>query len=211
MVSGSSRTRTESRIEARLSGIALEDRVSRRHVRIPQLGFISPTFSLTDLQVHRLSHNDGTGDDGNLFLLRRMKIGENGTVAFIARLAVGVGGVDVTNNMGIWVGTSDSDLRLLVRTSDIIDGNALIKLPRDLGMFDMNEKGIAWEGGFLGGPQALAVAAARVRRPSSSQAMSRKKRRKNSRRAATRITAQGLLENRMAQPSGTVAPAGTTF
>jgi hypothetical protein len=84
-----------------------------------------------------------------------MKIGENGLVAFIGTLAVGVGGVDVTNRMGIWVGTSDSDLHLLVRTGDLVNGSTLTSLPRGLGMFDMNERGVAWEGGFPGGSEAI--------------------------------------------------------
>ena len=91
------------------------------------------------------------GTTGTFSSFGDMKLGQNGLVAFIGTLAVGAGGVDVTNNMGIWVGTSDSDLHLLVRTSDIIDGSTLIKLPRNLGMFDMNEQGVVWEGGFPGG------------------------------------------------------------
>jgi hypothetical protein len=91
------------------------------------------------------------GTTGTFSSFGDMKIGANGTVAFIGTLAVGVGGVDVTNNMGIWVGTSDSDLHLLVRTSDVIDGSTLIRLPRVQGLFDMNEQGVVWEGGFPGG------------------------------------------------------------
>lgn len=95
------------------------------------------------------------GTTGTFSSFGDMKIGENGMVAFIGTLALGMGGVDVTNNMGIWFGTSDSDLHLLVRTGDVVDGSILISLPRGLGLFDMNERGVAWEGGFPGGSSAI--------------------------------------------------------
>ena len=102
-----------------------------------------------------LAGTTAPGTTGTFSTFGDMKIGENGTVAFIATLALGVGGVDVTNNMGIWFGRSDSDLHLVVRTGDIIDGSTLISLPRGLGMFDMNERGVAWEGGFSGRSSAI--------------------------------------------------------
>ena len=37
-------------------------------------------------------------------------MGDDGRVASIGTLTLGIGGVDVSNNMGIWVGTSDADL-----------------------------------------------------------------------------------------------------
>jgi len=103
-----------------------------------------------------LAGTTAPGTTGTFSAFGDMKIGENGTVAFMATLALGVGGVDGTNNMGIWSGTSDSDLHLLVRTSDIIDGSTLISLPVfQLQMFAMNERGVAWQGGFSGPSSAI--------------------------------------------------------
>jgi hypothetical protein len=58
--------------------------------------------------------------------------------------------MDTTNNMGIWVGTSDADLQLIVRTGDLIAGTPLLKLSLDLGRLDMSESGVAWIGDFPG-------------------------------------------------------------
>ena len=101
-----------------------------------------------------LAGTTAPGTTGTFSSFGDMRIGENGTVAFIATLALGVGGVDGTNNMGIWSGTSDSDLHLLVRTSDIIDGRTLISLPL-FQMLDMNERGVAWQGRFSGPSSAI--------------------------------------------------------
>jgi hypothetical protein len=100
-----------------------------------------------------LAGTTAPGTTGIFSAFGDMKIGENGTVAFMATLALGVGGVDGTNNMGIWSGTSDSDLHLLVRTSDIIDGSTLISLPMQI--FAMNERGVAWQGRFSGPSSAI--------------------------------------------------------
>jgi hypothetical protein len=73
-------------------------------------------------------------------------------------LAVGVGGVDFTNNMGIWIGTSDEDLQLVVRTGEIIDGKVLTRLPTDtsgLSQFDMNENAVVWIGTFRSTVRAI--------------------------------------------------------
>ena len=51
-----------------------------------------------------------------------MKLADDGTVAFIATLTNGVGGVDGTNGVGISSGTSGNDLRLVVRTGEVIEG-----------------------------------------------------------------------------------------
>jgi hypothetical protein len=79
----------------------------------------------------------------------------DGRVAFMARLTNGVGGVDSTNNMGIWVGTSVEDLQLVVRTGDVIGGNVLKSVPFQSGLisqqFGMNENGVLWIGGFQSG------------------------------------------------------------
>ena len=44
-------------------------------------------------------------------------------------MATGVGGVDSSNNIGIWVVTSQEDLRLMVRTGQVIGGKVLTDLP----------------------------------------------------------------------------------
>jgi len=77
-------------------------------------------------------------------------LGNNGRVAFIATLAVGAGGVDPSNNRGIWIGTSDEDLQLVVRTGDVIGGNVLTRLPIFLqgNQFEMNENDVLWVGSF---------------------------------------------------------------
>jgi hypothetical protein len=79
------------------------------------------------------------------------KLGIDGRVAFIATLTVGVGGVDSSNNKGIWIGSSDEDLQLVVRTGDVIDGKVLTNLPQfgvSGNQFDMNENGVLWVGSF---------------------------------------------------------------
>ena len=55
-----------------------------------------------------------------------LRMDEDGRVIFIGRLALGVGGVDTSNNVGIWVGQSEEDLQLVARTGQIIDGKTLI-------------------------------------------------------------------------------------
>jgi hypothetical protein len=77
-----------------------------------------------------------------------MKLGEDGRVAFIATLTPGVGGVDSTNSKGIWIGTSDRDLRLVVRTGDVVGGMVLTNLPSGFGQLDMNGSELAWIGTF---------------------------------------------------------------
>lgn len=84
------------------------------------------------------------------------KMSKDGTLAILARLTIGVGGVDTTNNMGIWVGTSEADLRLVVRTGAVIGGNTLVRFP---GQLDINEKSIAWIGNFSGGTSAVVLTA----------------------------------------------------
>jgi hypothetical protein len=77
------------------------------------------------------------------------KLGVDGRVAFIATLKLGVGGVDATNKIGIWVGTSDEDLQLVVRSGDVIGGKVLTRLPQfGANQFDTNENGVAWVGNF---------------------------------------------------------------
>ena len=67
------------------------------------------------------------GTTGTFASFGDMKMGKDGRVAFIGTLTLGVGGVDATNNVGIWVGTSDMDLHLLVRSGQIIAGKTLTR------------------------------------------------------------------------------------
>jgi hypothetical protein len=48
-------------------------------------------------------------------------------------LIFGVGGVDLFNNVGIWVGRSDEDLRLVVRSGEVIGGHVLTSLSTGFG------------------------------------------------------------------------------
>jgi hypothetical protein len=91
-----------------------------------------------------------------------MKLGEDGRVAFIATLTPGVGGVDTTNSKGIWVGTSDQDLQLVVRAGDVVGGKVLTNLPSGLGQLDMNSTALAWIGTFPS--RATAVVLSRIKR-----------------------------------------------
>jgi len=84
----------------------------------------------------------------------------DGAVAFVGTLAIGVGGVDASNNLGIWIGTSAEDLRLVVRTGEVIGGKVLASLPfREFGgqQFDMNENSVVWVGGFQSGAKAVVL------------------------------------------------------
>lgn len=79
------------------------------------------------------------------------ELGNDGRVAFVAKLATGIGGVDSSNNTGIWIGTSDEDLQLLVRTGEVIDGKVLTELPFGgvVGHpLDINENSLLWRGNF---------------------------------------------------------------
>ena len=68
-----------------------------------------------------------------------------------------MGGVDASNNRGIWIGTSDEDLHLVVRTGDVIGGNVLTRLPAvgQDNQFDMNQNEVLWVGSF--GPTTAIV------------------------------------------------------
>jgi len=95
------------------------------------------------------------GTTGTFASFGDIVLGVDGQVAFIATLTIGVGGVDTTNNAGIWVGRSEADLRLVVRTGDLIGGRALTSLPRQFGQFDIDQNGVAWVGGFPAGATAV--------------------------------------------------------
>ena len=83
-----------------------------------------------------------------------MKMGKDGRVAFIATLKQGVGGVDLSNNIGIWVGTSDTDLHLVARSGENIAGKTLTR-PLSLGPLEIKERPIVWLGRFSGNSTAI--------------------------------------------------------
>jgi hypothetical protein len=97
------------------------------------------------------------GTTGAFQSFDEIKLGIDGRVAFVATLEVGVGGVDASNNRGIWIGTSDEDLHLVVRTGDVIGGNVLTRLPAvgQDNQFDMNQNEVLWVGSF--GPTTAIV------------------------------------------------------
>ena len=88
------------------------------------------------------------------------ELGNDGRVVFVATLAIGVGGVDSSNNIGIWVGTSDQDLRLLVRTGEVIGGKVVRDLPfagsASGHPLQMNGNSVLWRGN-LGPAKAIVV------------------------------------------------------
>lgn len=88
------------------------------------------------------------GTSGTFASFGDVKLGNDGRVAFIGLLTVGVGGVDASNNMGIWVGRSEADLALVVRTGQVVGGRTLTRLPGGFGQLDMNEQALAWIGTF---------------------------------------------------------------
>lgn len=98
------------------------------------------------------------GTTGTFESFDDIELGNDGRIAFVASLAVGEGGVDFSNNVGIWVGTSEEDLHLIVRRGDVIGGKVLTGLPTSNNVgnqFDMNENGVVWIGSFQ--PSGTAV------------------------------------------------------
>jgi hypothetical protein len=97
-----------------------------------------------------LSGTAAPGTTGTFASFRDFQLLNNGRVAFIGILTPGVGGVNTSNNAGIWIGTSDEDLQLVVRTGDVIDGKVLTRLPQisQASQFDMNENSVLWVGNF---------------------------------------------------------------
>jgi hypothetical protein len=82
-------------------------------------------------------------------------MGNDGRVVFIATLTPGVGGVDLSNNIGIWAGTSETDLHLLARTGQVIAGKTLTR-PLSLGPLQINrERPIVWLGRFADNSTAI--------------------------------------------------------
>jgi hypothetical protein len=86
------------------------------------------------------------GTTGTFASFVDVQLGEDGRVAFIADLTPGVGGVDATNSRGIWVGTSATDLQLLVRTGQTVAGKLVHCLPEDssLHQLQLNRSGVLW-------------------------------------------------------------------
>jgi hypothetical protein len=98
-----------------------------------------------------LTGTNAPGTTGTFASLRDFQFLNDGRVALIATLTVGAGGVNATNNMGIWIGKSDEDLQLVVRTGDVIGGRVLTRLPQfsqGANQFDINENDVLWVGTF---------------------------------------------------------------
>jgi len=95
------------------------------------------------------------GTTGTFASFGDIKMGNDGTVAFIGTLTAGVGGVDLSNNIGIWVGTSETDLHLVSRSGQIIAGKTLTR-PLHLGQLQINsERPIVWLGRFANNSTAI--------------------------------------------------------
>jgi len=95
------------------------------------------------------------GTTGTFASFGKINIGNDGRVAFIATLTLGVGGVDLSNNIGIWVGTSETDLHLLARAGEVIAGKTLIR-PLSLGPPQINSaRPIVWLGRFADNSTAI--------------------------------------------------------
>ena len=98
-----------------------------------------------------LQGDPAPGTNGATFAaFNNMKMLDDGRMAFEATLTFGVGDTTPTNNSGIWVGTSEKDLRLVVRAGDIIDGTMVKCIPATPDRFDMSEKGVVWISGCSG-------------------------------------------------------------
>jgi hypothetical protein len=97
-----------------------------------------------------LSGTNAPGTAGTFASFRDFQFLNDGRVAFIATLTLGVGGVNTSNNTGLWIGSSDEDLQLIVRTGDIIDGKVLTRLPQvgPGNQLDMNQNSVLWVGTF---------------------------------------------------------------
>ena len=95
-----------------------------------------------------LAKTTAPGTTGTFASFRDFRLLNDGRVAFIASLTVGVGGVSVSNSLGIWIGTSDADLQLVARTGDVIDGKVLTNFPAVRNGLDVNENAVVWVGAF---------------------------------------------------------------
>lgn len=97
-----------------------------------------------------LSGTNAPGTTGTFDSFRDFQLLNDGRMAVIATLTVGVGGVNTSNNIGIWIGTSDEDLQLVARTGDVIGGRVLTRLPQfgQGNQFVINENSVVWVGTF---------------------------------------------------------------
>jgi hypothetical protein len=102
-----------------------------------------------------LEGTSAAGTTGTFASFGKIVMGNDGRVVFIATLTPGVGGVDLTNNIGIWVGTSETDLHLLARTGQVIAGKTLTRV-LSLGPAQINsERPIVWIGRFADNSTAI--------------------------------------------------------
>lgn len=94
--------------------------------------------------------SNAPGTTGTFASFRDFQLLNDGRVALIAILTPGVGGVNASNNTGIWIGTSDEDLQLVARTGDVIEGKVLTRIVQDsqANQLDINENDVLWVGNF---------------------------------------------------------------
>jgi hypothetical protein len=90
-----------------------------------------------------LEGNPAPGTTGTFAGFQNMKMLNDGRFAFLAQLTLGVGDVSVSNNMGIWAGTSSADLQLVAQTGDTV-GGSLACIPTGMDQVDLNERGVVW-------------------------------------------------------------------
>ena len=102
-----------------------------------------------------LAKTTAPGTTGTFAAFRDFRLLNDGRVAFVASLTVGIGDVNLSNNLGIWIGTSDQDLQLVARTGDVIDGKVLTNFPAVGNGLDVNENAVVWVGNF--GPARAVV------------------------------------------------------
>jgi len=102
-----------------------------------------------------LEGTTAAGTTGTFASFGDIKIGNDGQVTFIATLRPGVGGVDNSNNIGIWVGTSETDLHLVARSGQLIAGKTLTRA-LSLGPREINsQRPIVWLGRFADNSTAI--------------------------------------------------------
>ncbi|HEU4432001.1 MAG TPA: hypothetical protein VFR51_01310 [Pyrinomonadaceae bacterium] len=94
------------------------------------------------------------GTTGTFGTFGDLQIGKDGSVVFIATLTLGVGRVDASNNVGIWIGASEADLHLVARAGQNIGGKTLTR-PLGLAQLDMDQPSIVWLGRFAGNATAI--------------------------------------------------------
>lgn len=101
-----------------------------------------------------LQKTTAPGTTGTFETFGDLKIGKDGSVAFIATLTIGVGGVDVTNNIGIWAGTSETDLHLVARAGQNIGGKIMTR-PLSLGQLEIKDRPVLWRARFADNSTAI--------------------------------------------------------